>query len=262
MSVTVSGFDPVTMDISIPTPTVSAGITCKDKTAVNFQHFPRTNAGNVARGFFNHEPGYQNEKQLFDLCTTELYNQHGVKMNYYITTYDTNYDTIFGEDMNRRFVRAFSVMTYFRLPREDKVWNKFGIEGLDEFSLYITKRHFQCASTYNPATGRYDYEEYIPKMGDIIMSIYNKYIYEITEIKETAALWLQSKQHVWEIIVRPFKDEHIRTSGTSVSADYIADYTDKDSDIFGISEVVDTEVSAVEYDSSNEKQSDDPWGGW
>lgn len=169
----------------------------------NFDSFDRTSALNDANNRFNHQQGYRQEKTLFSLFTTEAYNMHGVPMYYYVTTYDTNYEKIWGEDNNRRFVRKFKVMAYYELPPEDKVWNKFGIEGLDRFSLFISKRHFNCASQYGGNS------IYIPKMADIIMADYNRYIYEITEVKEESGMFLQSKQYVWELIVKPFQDEQI-----------------------------------------------------
>jgi drug/metabolite transporter (DMT)-like permease len=41
---------------------------------------------------------------------------------------------IFGEDNNRSFVRKFEFMAFYTLPREEKLWNKFGIAGMDQFS--------------------------------------------------------------------------------------------------------------------------------
>ena len=191
------------------------------------------------------------------LLVTEAYNKHGICMEYYIATYDKRYDRIWGEDNDRRFERYFDTMVYFQLPREEKMWTKFGIEGSDNFSMWVSKRHFRAASN-NPLTK----QEYIPKMGDVIRSKYNNYFYEIVEIKEDTGLWLQSKQHMWEFVVRVFKDEHISlTSETSASA--ISAYTDKDSDVFDIRNVIDVEKEDVVYKpKSGEQSSNDPFGNW
>jgi len=109
-------------------------------------------------------------------------------MEYYQTSYDTSYDYLFGEDNNRRFIKKFDFMVLYELPREDKMWTKFGIEGLDNFSMYCAKRHFRAASK-SPGGG----PEVIPRIGDIIMAKYNDYVYEITEVAEEVALFLQSK---------------------------------------------------------------------
>ena len=155
-------------------------------------------------------------------------------------------------------------MAYYALPQEEKQWTKFGIEGQDNFSLYVSKRHFRAASRFDTThTNPTAYSEYIPQISDVIMANYNKYIYEIVEVKDEIGMFLQSKQHVWEFIVRTFKDEHISTTNTPLSADYIADYTDKDSDVFDQTSAVNVEKVPILYTSaSNEKPSNDPFGGW
>jgi hypothetical protein len=226
----------------------------------NFDSFPRTNALNVSENRFNHESGYQNEKLLFDLHLTELYNQHGVPMDFYITTYDTQYDLIFGEDNNRRFVRKFEVSPWYTLPREDRLWNRFGIEGIDEIVMYVSKRAFKCNSMRAMGPGAV---EYIPRVGDILVAKYNKYIYEVVNVRDESALYLQSKQHVWELNVKPYKDAHIMTAGTALSADFIADYSNKTTDLFDIKNEIDTAKEPILYQPKPcEKPKNDPFGGW
>lgn len=173
----------------------------------NFDSFPRTNALNYSEQRFSHQAHYQNEKKLFDLFLTELYNTMGVPCNYYVTTYDTNATQIFGEDNNRRFIRKFQISPYYTLPREDRVWNLYGIQGTDSVVMYVSKRSFRCASLINndPST------EYIPKIGDIIKANFNSFLFEITIVKDESALYLQSR-HVWELTVVPYRNEHIDPS--------------------------------------------------
>lgn len=219
------------------------------------------NFDNIPRGknsFFNYKNSeYDAEKSLFDLFVTEAYNKNGVCMEYYVTTYDTKYNRIFGEDNDRRLERAFDVMVMYQLPKEEKMWTKFGIEGTDNFSMWASKRHFRAASN-NPLTE----EEYIPKMGDIIRSKYNNYFYEIVEVVEEVGMWLQSKQHVWEFVVRVYKDEGIEltdeTKSTTISA-----YTNKDEDVFDIKNVIDVKKNEFLYKpEDSEKGNNDPFGNW
>jgi len=211
---------------------------------------------------------YDNERRLFDNMITESINQHGVCLTYYITTYDTNYDRIWGEDNDRRFVRVFDFMAYYTLPREDKLWSKFGIEGMDSFSMFVSKIHFQDTSTMghdmvagNIGFGTYD--SYVPKVGDIIMANYNKYIYEITEVKEETSMFLLSKQHVWEFVVKTYKNEQLSmTPSTSASMQYM-DFTNKLKDVFNIDEVIEEKKEKVIYKPKvNEKKVNDPFAGW
>jgi len=219
----------------------------------NFNDFPKGR-----NPYFDfRKSSYDREKNLFSLWATESINKYGVCMEFYQTTYDTSYDKIFGEDNNRRFVKKFDVMVYYQMPREEKMWTKFGIENMDTFSMFVSKRHFDAASN-SPDGG----VKVIPKMGDIIMAKYNNYIYEITEIAEEVSMFLQSKEHVWEFVVRPFKDEMIdlpdSMSGTSISA-----FTNKDEDIFDISKDIDVAKEDIIYrPPPEEKSNNDPFGNW
>jgi hypothetical protein len=44
---------------------------------------------------------YDNERKLYRKLTTEAYNKFGVCMTYYVVSYDTQYDKIYGEDNDR-----------------------------------------------------------------------------------------------------------------------------------------------------------------
>ena len=206
---------------------------------------------------------YNNERELFDLMVTEAYNKHGVCMDFYVTSYDKSYDKIWGEDNNRRYERRFQIMTFYNLPREEKLWSKFGIEGMDSFSVYVSKRHFWEASQFNDIqTNPKAFAPYIPKAGDYIIAKYNKYIYEIVEVKDEIMMNLMSKQHVWEFLVKPFKDEKIATT-PNTSAAPIADFTNKKTDKFDIKQTIDDKKTSVNYQPKpTECAPRDPFTGW
>lgn len=206
---------------------------------------------------------YNNERELFDVMVTEVYNKHGVCMDFYVTSYDKTYDKIWGEDNNRHYTRMFQIMAFFQMPREEKLWSKFGIEGMDSFSMFISKRHFWEASQYddvqvNPKA----FPPYIPKAGDYVYSKYNKYIYEIVEVKDEVMMNLLSKQHVWEFMVKPFKDEKIGVTAQT-SASPIADFTNKKTDKFDINQVINDKKDAVNYNPKpTECNPKDPFANW
>jgi len=212
---------------------------------------------------------YSSERRLFKKLVTECYNLHGVELTYFITSYDTHYDRIWGEDCDRRFIRKFDFMAKYQLNTEEKMWTKFAIEGIDNFSIFVSKEHFRVASTFSDRRvrgniGRSTYASVVPKSGDIIQSKYNNYLYEIITVKEEAMMPHLSKEYVWELIVSPFRDDHIKLdSATSASMDQISAYTNKDSDIFNIKDVLASAVSAVDYQpETDESDPRDPWGGW
>jgi hypothetical protein len=196
-------------------------------------------------------PSYNQERRLFNNLITEAYNMHGISLTYFVTSYDTSYDSIFGEDNDRRFIRTFNFQAFYQLPKEEKLWSKFGIEGLDQFSMYVSKLHYRDASG-----------NYIPRVGDIINSIYNNFFYEVVDIKETASQFLLSEQYCFEFVVKPFKDERIQTTAAT-SGTYIQDYTNKSNDIFDIKVPVETKNEQIKYvPGALEKPSNDPFNGW
>ena len=218
----------------------------------NFDHFPRRKNDK----YFNYRDDYDNERGLFSLWATEAYNQRGVCMQFYIASYDTKYDRIWGEDGNRRFIRYFEMMVFYNLPIEDKMWTKFGIEGTDQFTMWATKRHFREASMVGGN------EEYIPRIGDVMRSNHDNNFYEIVEVAEQVALFVQSKQHIWEFLVKPFKDENIKLTDETKDSP-ISQFTNKDKDIFDISNVVDSKKEDILYKPKRgEKPVNNPFGNW
>ena len=202
-------------------------------------------------------PDYQNDKDLISVIINEYYNKYGVCMEYYITSYDTDYDKVFGEDNDRSYERKFEVNGYFSLPREDKLWTKFGMEQSTDITLWISKRHFQGTSV-DPES----MESYVrPRIGDIIKSDYSNFFYEITEVAEDTGMYLQSTQHVWELQMRPMKDEYISISD-KIKDSAIAKVTNID-DILDIKDDVDVEKENIVYKpKKGEKPNKDPFGNW
>lgn len=223
------------------------------------------NYSSLPNGFITKCPGidYNRERELYDIVLTEAYNKHGICLEYYVTSFDTSYDKVWGEDNNRTFTRAFQCMGFFELPQEERMWTKLGIAGMDEFSVYIAKRHFRDASKFNYAqTNPNAYNSYLPKIGDYIISKYNKYIYEVVDVKDEAMMFMQSKQYVWDLIVKPFKDEKIQTNAET-SATTIADFTNKENDIYDQTSEVDTRKTNVIYTPKPSEQSiNNGFSGW
>jgi len=226
--------------------------------------FSMGNRTNMPNGYVTKcNPSYNNERRLFDKVISESIKQHGVCLDYYVTSHDVSYDKVWGEDNNRRMIRKFQFNGFYTLPIEEKVWGKFGITGMDTFSMFVSKLHFEGVSKYNFDRTVRQYESYVPMVGDLIRADYNKYIYEITEVKEETSMFLLSKQHVWEFVVKPFKDEKISIDVGDVTMEEIRPYTDKDSDIFDVTDKIDEKKTDVLYiPKPTEKPSGDVLGGW
>lgn len=195
---------------------------------------------------------YNMDKDFISGLITNAINANGVCMEYYIVSYDLKYDPIWGEDNNRRYIRTFSFMSYFELPREDKMWNVLGVENIGNLRMIVSKKHFNAAS--NSCTG-----SYIPQIGDIIMSKYNKYIYEITEVAEGENNFLQSKQHTWEFVTKPYTNENIDT--TAISGSTVAGLPD--ADLFDITNPIDVKKEDIIYKPIlTEKPKNDPFSNF
>jgi len=157
---------------------------------------------------------YDNERQLYDSMLAECYNIHGVEMVYYILTFDTSYNKIWGEDNDRRYERCFAFMSLLELPKEDNNTTPFGLEPFDLVQVNVSKKHFENASLRD-SNGylQPQLSAYKPKVGDIIKSVYANYYYEIVDLTHEDTMFLQHK-HSWTFLVKPYKNEHydIKTS--------------------------------------------------
>jgi len=207
---------------------------------------------------------YNNERKVYSRMTSEAINKYGVQMEYYVTSWNVERDKIWGEDEDRKFARKFKFMGYYSLPREDKLWSKFGIDGMDTFSIFVSKLHLSGASTYDFSGTSAMYDSHIPIIGDVVKSVYNNYLYQITEVKEEVGMFLLSKQHVWEFIVKPYFDEHISLSAdTSATMIEMSAFTDRQTDIFNVTSAVDAKKPPILYvPKATELNAQDPWEGY
>jgi len=211
----------------------------------NFDSFNRQK-----NDYFHYQSEYDNEKTLYDLMITEAYNLHGVCMTYFVTTYNTQYNRIWGEDNDRRWERQFEFMAYTELPKEETNWTKYGIEPFDTVIVWVSKRHFEEASKYDSAgTKRLELSAYIPKIGDIIRLQYSQYYYEVVDVSQEEEMFHQTK-HSWELTVRPYKNEHLgfqadefpfQTSASMPGAIAVTSAAD----IFDISETINEKKSPI-----------------
>jgi len=213
--------------------------------------------------YFNHfNPNYDNERMLYDLLLTESYNKNGVCCSYFITSFNTSYDRIFGEDNNRRYERRFKFMSYFDLPKETRNFSTAGIGWVEAFHIYISKRHFKVASTLDYINNFPNYSQYIPKVGDLLETEYNGVFYEVISVKSQNNQFLQY-QHSWDIVVKIMRDKSLsfvpETSGTMQD---LSQYVNQE-DIFDIGSFINENKEAVLYKPEiTECDPDDKFNDW
>jgi len=206
---------------------------------------------------------YDSHSELYDLLLTEAYNKNGIPLVYYSATYDTDSDNypdskaLFGEDNDKSFTRKFDIMAYYEAPKELQMVSIFGIEGLDSFKIYISKRHFSAASEVG------GFDSYIPQEGDMLHSAYNNRFYTIVDVGQEEEVFLQRK-HTWELTVERFKDTKIAlTSETSATMPELSAVTNVDDDIFDISDYITSANVEIKYPTSADIDApDNIWGSW
>ena len=202
---------------------------------------------------------YDGEKSMIGSNLQDMINTYAVPMSYYLTDYNTSYDQVFGEDEDRTILRSFTVNATYELPEENEMVSIYGIEGLDSFKMYISIDHFALASTYSADTPNIWPSE-TPKVGDIIQAHYSEIYYEILDVKDTEGQFLQTT-HVYDMIVRPYRDFHMNLSAT-IETDPISAFTDQD-DYLAINDVIDREKQDIIITSADDTiLPNDPFGGW
>jgi hypothetical protein len=213
------------------------------------------NANALPNGWFTKcSTQYDSERKLMQKMQTEVYNTFGVPCYYYRMSYDiSKSDKIWGEKNDRSYDYYWkNVQTYFQLPRENKQFSKFGIEGLENFTMYMSKEHFNYITS----------GLCIPKLGDLIQTQYNSNIYEIVEVKSEFGMFFLNKRYTWDLIVKPFKDEFVSITD-NVHSSPLSAYTNKPIDIFDITNTVDSVKDKYIYQpTKQEKGNNDPWANW
>ncbi len=194
---------------------------------------------------------YDGDRELVSMLNMERWNMYGVKIVFYEVSYDTTKDDVWGEDTNRYVTSGHNIMSYYQLPKENKIWSKFGIEGINDFSMFISKEHFRAEAN-----------NYIPHIGDLVLAEYNNKLYEVTDVKEETPTFLLSKQYAWELIVREAKIENSISVLPVLSASPIAEFYSVD-DIMDIRNDVDLNKDQVIYKPiQGECPVNDPFGKW
>ena len=217
---------------------------------------------NSGRSDFFHFSGddYKGENFLISSNIAQAFNNLGMCFRFYVRTYDVDYDRIFGEDNNSRYVRYFDFMGMYQAPEENKFFTQFGIEQTDEVTIYVSKLHFRSASN-DPKTK----QEYIPKLGDLVEAKGTKFLYEIVSIpKVTDYSYYQSLNIVWEFCLRPYKNEHLDVD-ESIKNTTLNMMTDKDgtADIFDIRNIIDSKKEEILYKPKpTEENVKNPYASW
>jgi hypothetical protein len=217
---------------------------------------------------------YDNEKLLYNKLTSEAFDQHGVKGDWYAVDYSLANEKIYGEDNSRKIKYTFPLKVYMELPFEQRQYNQWGMEELDNFVIYCNHYQFEQYATRSGHAG------YIPNAGDFFRPHYNGVIYEVISVIDTEDQFLNT-QHTWRLTLRVFRNEMLTTT-SAVSAENlttydntngvptepptqlqpISAYTTSGSDTLQQNDIIDEEKVDVLYDDPNPPSGNDPFNGW
>ncbi len=238
----------------------------------NFDHLSRLPTAHFKR----QSKKYDNERKLVSTMGTEMLNHHGILCDYIMISNDPTYDPLFGDDRSRRVIRKFQLMVIFDLPAEDDRWSAFGIEGLDNFSMYVTAQHFEQRGAMGVPP---EQAITMPRVGDFIKPVYNDYYYEVTaQYNGNTGLNFLQGVSVLEMLVAKYTNDHIddpngllSVHNRPVNAIDIFDDTEFVNAMNGSTDVVPPtfptttdkgKPSPLYKPKPNETPPDDPFGGF
>lgn len=148
------------------------------------------------------------DKTNADSYTTEAYGTYGLKFVYYKVSQNLNRDRVFGEDQLQVIERAFNFMGYTEsIPPNVRTYHLEGIYGEDLLQVKVGVPAFKYWSTYGGEDRNTPeiYDDFIPRIGDIVYLEPNDTFYEIRDVKfYNEAFGLAS--HTYDITLKVYKD--------------------------------------------------------
>lgn len=189
------------------------------------------------------------ETLLFDSIASEFNDISGFPIEYYVLDIENgNIDLLYGEDPNMNWNGPFRTKIIYEPTNESEVLNAFGFSSDDVITaMMMTKSVFSRDISY----------EFVPKVGDVIKTLWNNKQYEIVDVGAESKIF-QGKKMVWDFICRPF-----RHSAQSASADDILfnvpiqtdfpdinfEYTAKPLSAFGENDYIEEESNKIDNNS-------------
>lgn len=157
----------------------------------------------------------KDEGYLDEGFTTDAYGTYGLQVVYYKVSENLERDKIFGEDQLQVVERAFNIMMYTeQLPPNVRTYHLQGIWGEDILTCYVGVTAFKYWSTYGEKDRNTPqvYDDFIPRIGDIVYLPQNETFYEIRDVKYfKEAFGLMS--HTYTLTLRVFKDTKLTIDG-------------------------------------------------
>lgn len=149
----------------------------------------------------------EQEYELFDSVISEFNDIGGFPIEYWSLNLSAgNPDTLYGENSISEWNGPYTTKLLYEPTNEIEVLNVFGMTSDDTIeAMQISKSIFSRDVS----------NTFIPKIGDVIKTLWNNKSYEIADVGSESKIF-QGKKMIWEFICRPY-----RYSSQSESADDI-----------------------------------------
>jgi len=223
---------------------VNKGIVSRgEKKSINepdwsFQH----NTG--VSGYFKRHNGFRDQER-YDRVSRNFMKRQGTFVKYYATSFSPDGDLLYHEDNNRVIERVFDLPIILSFQPENELYNRFGIQHLDEFETHFQmmlflelnyaslRKHgvepFSDPVEHNPIWSQRGYEAFryhgytaqqiIPKAGDKVKVESFDTLYEVESIKDAAPEYQHRwRKYWWKVFM---KDAH--DTGQEISEDVLND---------------------------------------
>lgn len=225
------------------------------------------NPNDGLNGYFKKHDGFR-DQELHNRKARGFVMRQGTDVKYYTTTFDPSGDPLFHEDNNRVIDRVFDLPLILTFQPENEIYNKFGIQHLDETEVYVhmglflelnyqsLRKHCikpECSEDehnpvitpgkpHNPIYSQRGYEAFRyygytfsqigPKAGDKIKIEAFNILYEVESVKDSLPQYQHRwRKYWWKLYLKDAMD-----SGQTVSQDVLDDPEQKKfiNDLMGV----------------------------
>lgn len=128
---------------------------------------------------------YGSETALISSLTSEAYSMYGFEVDYYIKKIDLERDEIMGEDVLAQFVRRFRLKVYSEsMPALQKQYSLQGMVYSEIVVVECVIEQFSDSSKIDYNSGMEEWEEELPKIGDLMYFRWCDLYYEVLNVKK------------------------------------------------------------------------------
>lgn len=180
---------------------------------------------NADRYFDSTSDCYKSETALLSSLTSEAYNTYGLKVQYFVKNVNIKRDQLFCEDPLENIVRRFELQIYAEsIPNLQRQYDLQGMHFTEIITCQCTILHFNEASRIDFETGNATYEEYVPKIGDIMYMYYSGLYYEVINVKPFAdGTTFLGKPITYTFSLRQWRNNHEFIDADNVNQDNMDD---------------------------------------